>query len=202
MPKHNPPKSTPENQAAQDDSDLPAALPTDPPTWSRWVAPVALVCALIAVALAAWSLLKPVNASTTAAPVEGTEPAPDSAQVTDQQVTDQQVADAEARACAAFNIVRSAVVVATNADAGGDPGVQEANIANARLSSAAGAAYLRTRLDPATPPPLALELRSFAEMLEDIAIHQLAAVPNDDPAQATRMSDVDAEMTRLGEVCS
>ena len=174
-----------------DNSNPAAAPPPEPPKWSRWVAPIALACALIAVALAAWSLLRPVDAGTTTTPAPAPAPPP---------ATDQQIADAETRACSAFRTVRNAVSLQTNANPD-DPDALQGAVANARLSLAAGASYLRARLDPATPPALAVALRSFADQLEDVAMNQLAGVPNDDPAQAVRMGDTGAAMTRLGDVC-
>lgn len=117
-------------------------------------------------------------------------------------VTDQQIADAEARACAAFNSVRAAVVQQSNADPGSDPAAIEAAAANARLALVAGASYLRDRLDPTTPPDLALAISSFVEQLEDIALNQMTAVPEDDPAYNARIHDADAAMTQLADTCS
>ena len=196
MPKHGPSKSTPWTGAVPDGSDSPppAAPRTDPPQWSRWVAPAALVCALLAVVLAAWALLRPVDSNTSDPDAAPSPEAP--------AVTDQQAADAEARACAAFNNVRGAVVTQTNFDPDSDdPAAQEAGSANARLSLTASATYLRARLDPATPPPLAMSISAFADQLEDVAIHQLAGVPNDEPAQAARMADANAAMTQLADIC-
>ncbi len=197
MPKHDQPNPQPEMPAAPEDSAPAAsARPPESPKWSRWVAPSALVCALIAVALAAWALLRPAE-TTNASPSETVqEAAPEAAPVTDQQI-----ADAEARACGAFNIVRGAVSLQTNDDPGSDPAAVRAAAANARLSLTAGGAYLRTHLDPATPPPLADAIRSFADQIENVGMNQLAGVPNDDPAQAARMSDTGAAMTHLAEIC-
>lgn len=182
MTKHIAPEPTPTDEAAS---------PTGLTRWLPWLAPLALVVALVAVVLAAWSLLNPRTEDNTATPVA--DPAP---------FTDQQTADAEARACAAFTSVRGAVATQTNANPDSDdPAVLDAAAANARLSTVAGAAYLRARLDPATPPQLAMTIRAFADKLEDVAINQLAGVPNDDPAQAARMGDTDAAMTQLGEIC-
>ena len=103
-------------------------------TRNRVTAFAVLAIALIAVVLAAWSLLRPLNPST--APV-----------------TDQQVADAKARACTAYTTVRSAVSLQTHADLGSEPVAVEAVAANARLSMAAGGSYLLARLDPATRRP-------------------------------------------------
>lgn len=140
MPRHGQSKPKPESGKLPDDSDPPAPPSTDPPQWSRWVAPAALVCALIAVVLSAWALLSPANETITVdAP-----PEPPSG-------TDQQIADAEARACAAFNSVRGAVVQQTNVDPDSDPANARAAAANARLALAAGGTYLWARLDPVTP---------------------------------------------------
>jgi len=60
---------------------------------------------------------------------------------------------------------------------------------DARLSEVASAQYLLNRLDPATPPPLAAAIHTFADDLLDIAANALAGAPNDDPAQAGRLRD-------------
>lgn len=190
MPKHDAPKSTSEVRTVTDDSGAKPKSPAEQPNWSSWVAPIALVFALVAVALAAWALLQPADASTTTAP--DPEPA---------AFTDQQIADANARACTAFNIVRNAVSLQTNADPGSDDVALNAAAANARLSLAAGGIYLRSHVDPATPAPLAESIRVFADQLEDTAMNQLAGVPNDDPAQAARMSEAGASMPRIADLC-
>jgi len=150
-----------------------------------WVTLIALAIALVAVALGAWSLLRPLKAGNTAPPV-----------------TDQQIADAKARACTASNTVGTAVSLQTHADLGGDPAAMQAVAANARLSMAAGGSYLLARLDPATPPALAAEIRSFADGLQDIVIHTMAGVSNDDPAQAARLNDGQAASTLRTEMGS
>ena len=160
---------------------------------SRWVAVITLAIALIAIALAAWSLLRPVKASTTAPPVTESTTAP--------PVTDQQIADAKARACTASNTVGTAVSLQTNASPGDDPAALDAAAANARLSLVAGVSYLLAHLDPATPPPLAAAIRFYADNLQDIAINQLAGMPNDDPAQAARISNSDAAGARIADLC-
>ncbi|HEX2283214.1 MAG TPA: hypothetical protein VHI10_00075 [Mycobacterium sp.] len=89
---------------------------------------------------------------------------------------DNEAADAKARVRAAYDTVTKAVSLQTHADGGDDPVAVTAVAANARLSMSAGAAYLLSRLDPATPPPLAAAVRAFAELLEDIAMNSLAGV--------------------------
>jgi hypothetical protein len=165
------------------DSSPPPAPPPAPQSWSRWVAVLALAVALIATALAGWSLLRPAKAGT-AAPV-----------------TDQQIADAKARACTASNTVGIAVSLQTHADLGKDPVAVQAVAANARLSMAAGGPYLLGQLNPATPPPLAAAIRSFADNLQEIAMNTLAGRPNDDPAQAGRLRDAQAASALIAELC-
>ncbi|MGD9619887.1 MAG: hypothetical protein AB7G47_06315 [Mycolicibacterium sp.] len=172
-----------------------AAMPTIPPKWSPWVAPLALACALVAVVLATWSLLSSGPESTAADSDPAVEQGP-------PPITDQQIADAEARACLAFITVRNAVVQQTNADPSSDPAAIEAAAANARLSTAASGPYLRARLDPATPPPLAEAITAFSLLLEDVAMVQLAGVPNDEPIQAGRLANLDMAMTQLAETCN
>jgi hypothetical protein len=72
---------------------------------------------------------------------------------------------------------------------------------NARLSTAASASYLLDRLDPATPAPLAAEIRSFADNLQDIAINAMTGAPGDDPDQAARLSDGEAASARVADLC-
>jgi hypothetical protein len=139
----------------------------------------------VAVALGAWSLLRPLNASTTAPPATG-----------------QQIAAAKARACTASNTVSTAVSLQTHADLGSDPVAVQAVAANARLSMAAGGSYLLTRLDPATPPPLAAAIHSFTDNLQEIAMNTLAGVSNDDPAQASRLRDAQATSAQIADLCA
>ncbi|MDT5093355.1 MAG: hypothetical protein QOH60_2718 [Mycobacterium sp.] len=147
------------------------------------MAAIAMAIAAVGVALAAWSLLRPT--SNTAGP----------------PATDKQIADAKARACAASDTVRAAVSLQTHADLGGDPATKLAVAANARLSMAAGGSYLLGRLDAATPVPLSTEIRLFADDLQDISIHTLAGISNDEPAQAARLRDGQAAAERIAALC-
>ena len=155
--------------------------PSAPRALPRWIAPAALVIALIAVAIAVWALLRPASASTTPA------------------ATSQQTADAKGRACSAYTTVRTAVALQTHADLGSDPVAVQAVAANARLAMAAGGSYLLAHLDPATPADLAAAIRSFADNLQDITMNAAAGVPNVDPAQAARMRDGDAASARIAD---
>jgi hypothetical protein len=157
--------------------------PSAPPALPRWIAPAALVIALIAVAIAVWALLRPASASTTPA------------------ATSQQTADAKGRACSAYTTVSTAVSLQTHADLGSDPVAVQAVAANSRLAMTAGGSYLLAHLDPATPADLAAAIRSFANNLQDISMNAAAGVPNVDPAQAARMRDGEAAAAEVRNLC-
>jgi hypothetical protein len=158
-------------------------------TPSGWVAPAALVIAVIAIGLAIWALVR--------SPGEPAVNAQQSPAVNAQLSPD----DARARVCAAFDTVRKAVSLQTNADLGPEPAAKEAVAANARLATLGGGEYLLSRLDPGTPPELADAVRSFANNLQDIGVNQLAGVPGEDPAQAVRMSEAQAASTQIADMC-
>ena len=132
-------------------------------TWqkvSRWAAPVALLIALIAVALAVWALVSESSEAPAAAQQDG---------------------DPKTRVCSAFDTVSNAVQIQTHVDLGPDPVAQKAVAGNARLALVGGGEYLLRHLDPKTPPELADAVRSFANNLEDIGMNALAEVPGTDP---------------------
>ena len=108
---------------------------------------------------------------------------------------------AKARACAAFDMVRKAVSVQTNVDLGPDAVAKVAVAANARLATLGGGQYLLSRLDPATPADLADAVRSFANNLQDVAMHQLVGTPNTDPTMAARLSDAQAASQKIATIC-
>jgi hypothetical protein len=114
--------------------------------------------------------------------------------------TNQQVADAKARACAPYTTVRTGVSLQTHATGAADPVATPAVAVDARLSEVASAQYLLNRLDPATPPPLAAAIHTFADDLLDIAANALAGAPNDDPAQAGRLRDGGTASAHSGSV--
>ncbi|KUI34057.1 hypothetical protein AU197_05445 [Mycobacterium sp. IS-1590] len=145
---------------------------------------VSLVVAVVAVALAGWALFR----------TSASEPEYDSTQV----------ADAKTRVCSAADVVRKGITLNTNMQPEGGPqdvtGAQ-AVAANARISLYDGGQYLLERLDPATPVVLAEKVEQFANNLMDIGANATAGVPNDDPAQAKRLTDADAENKSITELC-
>ena len=154
---------------------------------SAWVAPAALTIAMIAIGLAIWALVR-----TPGEPADNAQQPADNAQQSD---------DAKAGVCVAFDTVRKAVSMQTNADLGPDPVAKEAVAANARLATLGGGEYLLSRLDPATPPELADAVRSFANNLQDIGMNQLVGVPNADPTLAARMSEAQAASQQIADMC-
>jgi hypothetical protein len=145
---------------------------------SRWVAPAALVIAVVAVALAIWALIgASSNGSKTLA------------------------GDPKTRVCAAFGTVSKAVQLQTHADLGPDPVAQEAVAGNARLSLIGGGEYLLNSLDSATPSQLADPVRSFANSLQDIGMHYLAGEGNSDPAQAARLAESESVRKQIVDLC-
>jgi hypothetical protein len=154
----------------------------------KWIAPAALVIALVGTGLAAWSLLRPT-------------PGPQIVAVATPAATAEQSADAKVKVCNAFNTVRTAVQLQTHSDPGSDPIAQQAVAANARLSILGGGSYLLAQLDPATPSDLADAARSFAGTLQAIAMNTLAGVPNDEPTQAARLRDGETDSNKVADLC-
>lgn len=124
-------------------------------------------------------------------------PMPDNKPSTTTSFTNQQIADAKTKACSAFEKVRTGVSLQTNGNAGGDPAMTQAVAANARLSLVTGAYYLQTRLDPATPQPLASAIRSFSDLLLDMAESALAGSTGD----PTMDQQGEAQVAQLKEMC-
>jgi hypothetical protein len=157
------------------------------PTLSRWVAPAALVIAVIAIAVAIWAVVR--------------SPAEPAASPGEPAANAQQSGDAKARICAAADLVRNAVSRQTNLDPGPDPSAKVAVAANARLATVGGGEYLLSRLDPATPPALADKIRSFANNLQEIGMHQLGGLANTDPAVAALLTDAQATSQQITDMC-
>ena len=154
--------------------------PTRQPRSSAgWLAPVALVIALIAVGLAGWALFRPTPSN----------PAPAAAP---------QTGDPKTNACDAYRTVSAAVSLQTHVD----PGAEVQGVAaNARLAMAGGATYLLAHLSPATPGDLADAIRSFATGLQDISMNALAGAPNTDAKQAERLSNAEKTNSTIAELC-
>ena len=149
---------------------------------SRWLAPTALLVAVIAVVLAIWALVTAPSgtAGATAAKQGG---------------------DPKMRVCTAFDTVSKAVTGQTHNDLGPNPVAQAAVAGNARLALVGGGQYLLGRLDSATPTELADSVRSFADDLQDIGMYALAGVPNTEPQQAARLTQADVVRKQVIDLC-
>ena len=179
-PKHETSESESESPSTPGGPSTVSAAPSGP--W-RAISVLALVIAVCATGVAVWALNRPAaQADTPTADAE-------------------QIAQAKIQACGAFETVRRAVSLRTNANLGPDPVAVEAVAANARLAMATGGSYLLEHIDAATPSPLDTELRSFGLNLQEIAVNTLAGVANDDPAQATRLQDGEDGSKRIADLC-
>jgi hypothetical protein len=157
--------------------------PSSKPKRRQWPAVVLLVITLIvaiSVAIIGWF-----------------RPLPDNKPPPKLSFTSQQVADAKAKACSAFDKVRTSVSLQTNANGGGDPAMTQAVAANARLALVTGAYYLQIRLDPATPQPLATAIHSFSDLLLDLAESALAGSTDNQPLERQG----EAETAQIAEMC-
>ncbi|CAN5775259.1 hypothetical protein BH10ACT9_BH10ACT9_13740 [soil metagenome] len=109
-----------------------------------------------------------------------------------------------AKACTAFDVVRTGVDLNTSTLATGGPGdAAEATAVavNARLSLLGGGQYLMSRIDPATPRGLASEVRNFANTLMDIGATSIAGSRTTDPQQVTRLQDAQALSITVNTQC-
>lgn len=157
-----------------------SAVQIAPQGISRWMAPAALVIALVAVAVAIWSAMSPSTGGAGAANLSG---------------------DPKTRVCAAFDVVSKAVPLQTHMSLGPDPVAQAAVAANSRLALFGGGQYLLNSLDGGTPASLADPVRSFATSLQEIGINALAGVQNTDPAQSTRLVEADHTRQQIVDMC-
>lgn len=155
---------------------------------SAWLAPIALVVALAGTGLAGWGLLRP-----TAHQAERPSAASDAAT--------EDGARSKVEACSAFDTVRSSVSIQTHAGSDG-PAEAQAVAANARLAMLGGGMYLLSRTDPSTPAELADAIHKFANGLQDIGMHSLTGIGNDDPGQADRLRDADAANKLIADICA
>ncbi len=150
----------------------------------RWIAPVALLVAVVAVALAAWALFsKPSSEAPVGAAAENSQ------------------ADPKGSVCDTFRVVTSAVSIQTHNDLGPDPIPQAAVAGNARLALLGGGQYLLTSLQPDTPKDLTDSVRSFANTLQAVGMNALAGVPNTNADQAARLANAEQDRKKIADMC-
>ena len=152
---------------------------------------VAVVVSVAALAVAVWALLS--------APSTDQDAASGAEETTSERQSSPE--EAKTRVCAAFDTVRDAVSLQTNADLGADPVALQVVAANARLATLGGGQYLLTQLGDAVPDDLSEAVRSFANTLQDIGIGQLAGTPANDPVQVQRLESAQGDAARISELC-
>lgn len=151
-----------------------------PPVGPRWLAPAALLVAVVGVGLSIWALISASSGASAAGKLAG---------------------DPKTRVCTAFDTVSKAVTTQTHNDLGPNPVAQAAVAGNARLALVGGGQYLLSLLDSATPSQLADPVRSFANDLQDIGLYALAGVPNTEAQQAARLTQADLTRKQIIDVC-
>jgi len=153
---------------------------------SRWVAPAALLLAVIAIAGSAVGWFYP-HKSASSAPT----------------YSDQQTKDAKKHICETFMIVDREVVRNSrlkNPPDGGPIGALSVATA-ARLAFFSGGAFLRDRVnqEPATPADLAKSVNAMASNLEELAIGYLAGAA--EFAQDELRQSLDDKIKATLEIC-
>jgi hypothetical protein len=168
--------TTADDTAARRVQREPVQVQAGPP---RWLAPVALLLAVVALGLAIWSLVGKSESSATA----------------------EREGDPKTRVCTAFSTISKAIPLQTNNNLGPDPVAQAAVAGNARLALFGGGVYLLNSLGSDTPSDLADPVRSFAYDLEDIGMNALAGAVNTDPEQSARLANADETRKQIDELC-
>jgi hypothetical protein len=149
----------------------------------RWIAPVALLLAVVACALAAWALLSKPSETPAGAAAANSE------------------GDPKTGVCDTFKVVTNAVALQTHNDLGPDPIPQAAVAGNARLALFGGGQYLLTSIQPDTPKDLAVSVRSFANNLQAVGMNALAGVTNDNTDQAARLVNAEQDRKKIADLC-
>lgn len=141
-----------------------------------WVAPVALVLAVIGTLLSLWA----IRTASHNAPIALS-------------------GDSKVRVCAAFATVSNAVSVQTN---GGTEPVPEALAAtNSRQALLSGGDYLLQQLDAKTPTALADAVSAFANDIQILGLNYLGGAVSTEPNQAELIKQADAGMARVADLC-
>ena len=162
-------------------SEDPATSVPPAPRTSRWpgvLAVLALLVSIAALGLAVWTAFAPRPSEQPPVP------------------TDAEQATAKSTICAAVDLVRKGVALNTQ------PQDDDVPAAMAIAAMIGGGQYLLDRLDPATPPQLAVDVRDFAGTLMDVGAASTAGALNTDPDQAARLARADALSQKLTADCA
>lgn len=170
-------------------SSYPAPVTTSSPKSSpRWIAPVALLLSVLALAAAGWSLFKPAHEH-------------DAASSSPTLFTAAAADDPKAAACSAASLVATGIMRQSNINLGPEPAALETVAANTRLAMAGGAAYLRDNVPSNTPPELAEPIAALTHQLQDAAQYFFVGETSTDPKQAARLSTAGDTTKKIAELC-
>jgi hypothetical protein len=148
----------------------------------RWIAPAALLVAVVATALAVWALVgkSPDAPAATAGTGE---------------------TDSKAGVCTTFATVTNAVSLQTHNNLGAEPVAEAAVAGNARLALFGGGQYLLNSIQPDTPKELAESVRAFASKLQAVGMNALAGLGNADAKQAPLLADAEQDRKKIADLC-
>ncbi|HOB50522.1 MAG TPA: hypothetical protein PKK01_14600 [Mycobacterium sp.] len=141
-----------------------------------WIAPVALVIAVVGTLLSLWA----VKTASDNAPVA-------------------LAGESKVRVCSAFATVAKAVRLQTNG--GAEPLPEQLAATNSRQALLAGGDYLIQQLDAKTPTDLADAVSAFANDIQVLGLNYLGGAVSTEPAQAELIKKADAGMARVDELC-
>lgn len=162
------------------DAGRPAAEVVAPQPASRglpaWIAPAALVLAVISALLALWA----IKTASDNAPVA-------------------LAGESKVRVCSAFATVNKAVTLQTNG--GAEPLPEALAATNSRQALLAGGDYLMQQLDAKTPSDLAAAVSDFANNIQVLGLNYLGGAVSTDQSQADLIKKADATMSRVADLC-
>jgi hypothetical protein len=162
---------------------------------ARWIAPTALVLALLAAGAAGWSLLKP-------APAPAPAPAPPvETQTAAVFFNGPKVDNPKEAACSAAALVAAGVARQSQINLGEDPAALETVAANTRLAMVGGAIYLRNNVPVNTPPELVEPITVLSRQLQDAAQHFFVGEQSGDPEQQGRLTAAGESTKQIAELC-
>ena len=166
------------------DSTPPSIPPSTPPVpgnlgsrgFRGWIAPAALVLAVVSTLLSLWA----IKTASDNAPVA-------------------LAGESKVRVCSAFATVNKAVTLQTNG--GAEPLPEPLAAANSRQALLAGGGYLMQQLDAKTPSDLATAVSDFANGIQVLGLNYLGGAVSTDPAQAELIKQADAKLARVADLC-
>ena len=142
-----------------------------------WVAPAALVLAVIGTLVALWAV-KTASDNGPGLRLTG---------------------DSKDRVCSAFATVSKAVSLQTNG--GAEPLPEPLAATNSRQALLAGGQYLLQQIDAKTPADLTAAVSSFANDIQVLGLNYLGGAVSTEPAQAELIKRADTGMSTVADMC-